>query len=443
MTHDYNGYLQNQPRLSPNGANDVIVASLAFETGTLGGFYQPANSALADQGSRSAAMAGLYHYTTTRDQVAEQNSTVDIGFHYVAMEPGRLVGHWRFDEESGTLATDDSGYGNDGTRVNGPVAASSKIGAHSLSLDGVNDYVIVQNASVLEVGQNNADFSVFFWIYLTADATGSFRNVFHKGTDPARTFAIWLFPTDNRLHYRISTTANSNEGGNSVGALPLNQWVQVAYVKTGNKLRLYLDGTLDSQATLTAPSVSNTGPLYIGKDPLWAGTQCRIDEVRVYNQAIAVAGPWLAWDTDADGLPDYLEDTNGDGVYNSGDLADFTNPDPNTIAFSISVTNNYVSTSSTVLQLEVTGGFPAKHSVLLDSADFVGATWTDYESSSLTVNLGTQEGWHEVWNWMIHNCVHAARGAGAAAGVDFNIPFIIYPQQLGVYLKGRWKLCYP
>lgn len=47
------------------------------------------------------------------------------------------------------------------------------------------------------------------------------------------------------------------------------------------------------------------------------------------------------------------------------------------------------------------------------------------------------------WNWMIHNCVHAARGAGAAAGVNFNIPFIIYPQQLGVYLKGRWKLCYP
>ena len=45
----------------------------------------PASSPLINAGSMNATNAGLYHYTTTTNQVKETNSVVDIGFHYVAV----------------------------------------------------------------------------------------------------------------------------------------------------------------------------------------------------------------------------------------------------------------------------------------------------------------------------------------------------------------------
>jgi hypothetical protein len=93
ITHDYNGYVTNYNRLSPNGANDKILTnSPIYLTSTLGRYYYPTNdgmlSLLLDAGSRNATNAGLYHFTTTTNQVVEGNSQVDIGFHYVATTNG-------------------------------------------------------------------------------------------------------------------------------------------------------------------------------------------------------------------------------------------------------------------------------------------------------------------------------------------------------------------
>ena len=71
--------------------------------------------------------------------------------------------------------------------------------------------------------------------------------------------------------------------------------------------------------------------------------------------------------------------------------------DPNVISFSIQVTNNYVTTSSPNLQLNVTAGTPGYYTVLVDSTNFATTNWTAYTSSNLTVNLGANEGWHEIW----------------------------------------------
>ncbi len=91
LTHDHNGYVTNQNRLMPNGAGDVILTNTpAYLTGPLGRYYYPTDdgmlSRLLDAGSvADAAQAGLYHFTTTTNQVKETNSTVDIGFHYVSL----------------------------------------------------------------------------------------------------------------------------------------------------------------------------------------------------------------------------------------------------------------------------------------------------------------------------------------------------------------------
>ncbi|RME92894.1 MAG: hypothetical protein D6766_09205, partial [Verrucomicrobia bacterium] len=56
-----------------------------YAAGPLGEFYQ-ADAGLRDQGSRTAAEAGLYHHTTQVNQAVEGDSTVDVGFHYIAVD---------------------------------------------------------------------------------------------------------------------------------------------------------------------------------------------------------------------------------------------------------------------------------------------------------------------------------------------------------------------
>src|SRR3569623_1006054 len=52
-----------------------------------------------------------------------------------------LIGHWNFDETSGTVAADSSGNGNNGTLINGPTWVTGQVGSGALSLDGIDDKV--------------------------------------------------------------------------------------------------------------------------------------------------------------------------------------------------------------------------------------------------------------------------------------------------------------
>ncbi len=65
----------------------------AEAAGGFGGWYQAVNeisgkSPFSNQGSRSAATAGLVLHTARSDQTRVVNDAVDLGFHYVASQPG-------------------------------------------------------------------------------------------------------------------------------------------------------------------------------------------------------------------------------------------------------------------------------------------------------------------------------------------------------------------
>jgi hypothetical protein len=89
INNGYNAYLNGSGRLTPTNLHDVVLlSSLAYQTGPLGTFYQPATSSLINTGSVTANLVGLFHYTTTTNEVKETNSVVDIGYHYVAVTNG-------------------------------------------------------------------------------------------------------------------------------------------------------------------------------------------------------------------------------------------------------------------------------------------------------------------------------------------------------------------
>lgn len=88
--HDgYNGYVSTTHVINSSG-NDKSPTVADYQSGALGRFYYPTTggnlSQLIDAGSTTADLLGLYHYTTTTDQTVEGSGTVDIGFHYIAVD---------------------------------------------------------------------------------------------------------------------------------------------------------------------------------------------------------------------------------------------------------------------------------------------------------------------------------------------------------------------
>src|SRR5262245_71210 len=80
--------------------------------------------------------------------------------------PPSLVGHWKLDEEQGTVAADASGNANDGSLQKGvapsPVLPPGRFrNARSLSFDGVDDFVSVSPSRSLA---NARTLTVAAWI---------------------------------------------------------------------------------------------------------------------------------------------------------------------------------------------------------------------------------------------------------------------------------------
>lgn len=196
-----------------------------------------------------------------------------------------LVVHLPLDEGAGDYATDASENGNSAT-VNNAIWSTGEI-AGSICLNG-KAYLKIAPSASLELGQNDTDFSVSFWFYLREGFTKEWRTVMHKGTtNDERTFAIFMNPENNHFHYRISTTANPNDGGDSKTDIPLNTWIHVEYRKTGNNLQLYLDDVLDSEIVLDHPVKENNGPIYIGRPDIagYPGLSASfaIKNMQIYN----------------------------------------------------------------------------------------------------------------------------------------------------------------
>jgi hypothetical protein len=93
LTNGYNAYLNcygfygNIGELWPTNASDFVTnATMAYQTGPLGNFYQPTNSPLIHMGSTNANLLGLFYYTVTTNETIEATNTVSMGYHYVATD---------------------------------------------------------------------------------------------------------------------------------------------------------------------------------------------------------------------------------------------------------------------------------------------------------------------------------------------------------------------
>lgn len=158
ITNSYNAYTTNATRLTPTNVNDVklSVTNVTYATGRLGSFYLPTNltshSTLFNSGSWNATNAGLYHYTTTTNQLKETNSVVDIGFHYVAVNSSGAP----LDSDGdglGDYLEDVNGNGSKESTETGWLSAISDADTDG---DGVSDYLeVLLGRNPLVAGSTN------------------------------------------------------------------------------------------------------------------------------------------------------------------------------------------------------------------------------------------------------------------------------------------------
>jgi hypothetical protein len=167
----------------------------------------------------------------------------------------------------------------------------SKFGGSSMYFDGNGDNLSARDNELIQLA--SGDFTIECWVYPTAN--GALYDSGFVSYGAASALAGWFFGmsgtntggTLNRLIWSVNYAASGGAPVYATTGVPLNTWSHVAVSKYGTTISLFLNGSLDKTATVTAtPTTSSSYKLYLGTasyDP--TGTQRSLtgymDDVRI------------------------------------------------------------------------------------------------------------------------------------------------------------------
>ena len=223
------------------------------------------------------------------------------------------VADWKFDDASGTTATDSSGDNLAGTLVNGPTWSSGQVNG-GLTLDGVNDYVDVpvNSANNSKLSFGTSGFTVSAWVKLAP--TDGFTNLSYPILSIGNpSTSVMTLSLANQGNYEWTLGMDfqvSVNGSLFTYVCPLpdvspvlrdHQWHMVTVTRDDNNMgRLYLDGSPilinlgGGQGRVL--SIKLGGPvlnlangnhdLLIGSDVYGNHFRGSLDNVMVYNRGL-------------------------------------------------------------------------------------------------------------------------------------------------------------
>jgi regulation of enolase protein 1 (concanavalin A-like superfamily) len=203
-----------------------------------------------------------------------------------------LVGWWWFDEGLGTVASDSSGYGNNGTLMGGVTWGTGKFGK-AVNFGGVDGYVDVPNKPILCV---TTGVTVMAWVNLTRwEYPGAgYQGIIAKG-NTYRSYSLYT-TSAGVLHFSVTNgqTPNVYVGTTSTTTVTQNQWVHVCAMVSGGNQLYFINGVPAGANTgqgIVLPGVTDTGDVLIGRSAEGANRSLggMVDDARIYNRGLTQA----------------------------------------------------------------------------------------------------------------------------------------------------------
>jgi large repetitive protein len=202
-----------------------------------------ASSSTLNLGQLTNGSGGSYTLVVTNAHGSVTSAPAVITVIDVTAVSDALVGYWNFDEGTGSILVDNSGYGNDGTLMNFPGDDSQWVegrigGALNFRGPANADYAVVPNYP-----KPTATLTITAWVW--ANARSQWATVVKNWPSTASQFHFGLNDTQGDLSNYLIQQNGTQLGPVREGAgtpLPLNSWQHVALVCDGSKMQIYRNG---------------------------------------------------------------------------------------------------------------------------------------------------------------------------------------------------------
>jgi len=229
-------FLNNKVLLSWWGS--AYATSYVVQRGTAsGGPYTTLASGITDPRSYqdSGMSGGTYYY------IVRANSTSGPASNQVSITTGNpLIAYYKFDETSGTSASDSSGNGYTATLSGSTSFVSGRIN-NGVKLDGSSGYVSLPATLLNQLG----DFTIATWVYVSSSS--SWQRLFDFGFGTGR----YMFLTTHSGNGSAQFSVTDNGGVDTTqilfipnttqSSLPLNTWTHIAITHLGTQTWLFLN----------------------------------------------------------------------------------------------------------------------------------------------------------------------------------------------------------
>jgi len=223
-----------------------------------------------------------------------------VAFCAQAQEPD-LLGWWKLDDGTGTVAVDSSGNGNNGIFVGDPEWVAGKFGS-ALLFDGQGG----ERVSLGNLDVESGAITITCWFKASnLDTPGNDPRMVSKAVGGESNDHFWMVSSareggEKRLRFRLKTNSSAatttlvgGNGGPEDRIIPLNEWAHAAAMWDGTTMRLYMNAFEVGSAARggTSVAVDPTVGAAIGNQSVGAENrpfEGMIDDVRIYTKALTV-----------------------------------------------------------------------------------------------------------------------------------------------------------
>lgn len=185
-----------------------------------------------------------------------------------------LVGHWDFNEGSGIIAYDKSGYGNNGTFAGNTSWATLSSGEIVTTHDGSGDTIGAGANNSLNITGDKI--TIMAWAY--TNTTSSNQVIANKVKYEIK------FYVDNKMYFGIYSGgfkwANTIKNDFNIGT-----WYHICISHSNNITTWYIDGVMNVAKALAYLLEDSTGSNFT----MGSGYNGYFDDVRIYSRALSSA----------------------------------------------------------------------------------------------------------------------------------------------------------